>query len=258
MFRPSPRSWLLLAVPVLALLVLTVWPAYRPAASEQLTHSRLDLPAERLTDVPLPGRGSPTALLSSCGVDDWPRPAARGKGERSRDPQLVFGGWGSSGPGPNRPGEPRFTVHLALGTDRLPLLLAAPLDVGNVTLDIFGPHGEGRRASARGLSATVVNASFEGKPVRPPKSGSFRVEPGATLLLDVDLPAGAVCPGYTLNDVGRCLPEPTNDSADCPVLTLTLTDPAIRAYRAVTTGEPPAGLSDRLVVVSDEPEVSRA
>ncbi|MFC9249255.1 hypothetical protein ACFT7S_36030 [Streptomyces sp. NPDC057136] len=258
MFRPSPRSWLLLAVPVLALLVLTAWQAYRPAASEQRTHPRLELPPEPLTDTPLPGRGSPTALLSECGVDDWPRPAARGDGERGRDPQLVFGGWGSHDPGPNRPGRPRFTVHLALHTDRLPLLLAAPLDVGNITLDIFGPHGEGRRASVRGLSATVVDASFEGKPVRPPKSGSFRVEPGKTLRLDVDLPAGAVCPGYTVTDVARCTPEQTNDSADCPVLTLTLTDPAIRAHRAVTTGTAPAGLSDRLVVVSEEPDVSRA
>ncbi|MGW8886600.1 hypothetical protein [Streptomyces sp. NPDC055749] len=257
MFRPSLRSWLLIAVPVLAVLVLTAWQMYRPAASEQPAPSRLKLPSEPLKDTALPGRGGPTAQLSKCGVDDWPRPVARGEGERRDDPQLAFGGWGFTSPGPKMPGKPRFTAHLAIGTDRLPLLLAAPLRAGSVTLDVFGPHGEGRRASARGLSATVVDESLEGKAVRPPKSGSFRVDPGETLLLDVDLPAGAVCPGYDVTDVGQCTPELTNDAADCPVLTVTFTDPAIRAYRAVTTGEPPAGLSDRLVAVSLEPDVSR-
>ncbi|WP_328905105.1 hypothetical protein OG230_20125 [Streptomyces sp. NBC_00234] len=258
MFRPSLRSVFLLAVPVLALLVLTAWQVYRPAASEQPAQPRLGLPSEPLKDTPLPGRGDPTALLSACGVDDWPRPVAHGKGEKSRDPQLAFGGWGFVDPGPDQPGKARFTVHLAVRTDQLPLLLAAPLRAGNVTLDVFGPHGEGRRASARGLSAVVVDASFEGAPVRPPKSGSFRVAPGKELLLDVDLPAGAVCPGYTLNDVARCTPELSNDSSDCPVLTLTLTDPAIRDHRALVAGEPPAGMSDRLVAISLEPEVSRA
>ncbi|QNE75786.1 hypothetical protein F0344_15145 [Streptomyces finlayi] len=257
MFRPAPRSWLLLAVPVLALVVLVAWQAYRPAASEPRAYSRLDLPSEPLKDIPVPGPGSPTAQLSRCGVDDWPRPAARGEGEQARDPQLVFGGWDSNAPGADQPGRPRFTVHLALRPERLPLLLTAPLAVGNVTLDIFGPHGEGRRASARGLSATVVDESLAGKPVKAPKSGTFRVEPGANLLLDVDLPPAAVCPGYSVIDAGRCLPETTNDAADCPVLTLTLTDPAVRAYRAVRTGKPPAGLSDRLVAVSDEPDVTK-
>lgn len=255
MFRPSPRSWLLLAVPVLALLVLVAWQTYRQAAPEQRAHSRLDLPPGPLTDIPLAGRGGPTALLSRCGVDDWPRPPARGDGERGDNPQLVFGGWGSTGPGAGKPGKPRFTVHLALRAKRLPLLLPTPPGTGRVTLDIFGPHGEGRRASARGLSATVVDAK-DGKPSPLPEAGFLRVDPGTTVYLDVALPAGAVCPGYTASDVGGCAPEHTNDSADCPVLTLTFTDPSIRAHRALTTGKPPAGLSDRLVVVSEEPDVS--
>lgn len=255
MFRPSPRSWLLLSVPVLALVVLVAWQAYRPGASEQRTHARLDLPAEPLADTPL--RGGPTALLSRCGVDDWPRPKAHGKGERGRTPQLEFGGWGSSDTKYGKRGKTRFTVHLALRVKRLPMLLAAPRGARNITLDVFGPHGEGRRASARGLSATVVDAE-DGKPVRPRAPGPLRVAPGTTEYLDVELPAGAVCPGYSVGDVADCEPLLTNDSSNCPVVTLTLTDPAVRSHRARTTGKPPAGLSDRLVVVSEEPEVSTA
>ena len=75
--------------------------------------------------------------------------------------------------------------------------------------------------------------------------------------MDVELPAGAVCPGHSLLDVNKCSPEHTNDVADCPVLTLTLTDPAIRAYRAETTGDGAAGsFSDRLVAVFPEPDAS--
>ncbi|MFD6325507.1 hypothetical protein ACFWOL_22135 [Streptomyces sp. NPDC058442] len=84
------------------------------------------------------------------------------------------------------------------------------------------------------------------------------MDPGKELFLDVELPAGAVCPGHSLFDINRCSPEDTNDVADCPVLTLTLTEPAIRAYRAGTVGDSAAGpLSDRLVAVSWEPRASQ-
>jgi len=112
------------------------------------------------------------------------------------------------------------------------------------------------RASARGLTATVVDGGYLGKPVEVPASGSFRVDPGKELLLEVELPAGAVCPGHSLVDVIKCSPEHTNDAADCPVLTLTLADPAIRAYRAGTTGDT-GSFSDRLVTVSMELEASQ-
>ncbi|MGX4694615.1 hypothetical protein [Streptomyces sp. JNUCC 63] len=166
--------------------------------------------------------------------------------------------WDAYDPGPKSPGKPRFTVHAAIRTGDRPLLLDAPLAKGRVTLDLYGPHGEGGRASARGLTATVVDSGYTGKPVKVPASGSFRVDPGKELLLDVDLPAGAVCPGHNLLDIIKCSPEDTNDSADCPALTLTLADPAIRAYRAETTGDSTAGsLSDRLVAVSLEPDTSQ-
>ncbi|MBC2904675.1 hypothetical protein [Streptomyces cupreus] len=191
-------------------------------------------------------------------MDDWPRPAPRGKGERGEDPQLVLTGWGYYDPGSKVPGEPRFTVHAAIRTGDRPLVLDAPLAKGRVTLDLYGPHGEGRRASARGLTATVVDSGYMGKPVKMPASGSFRVDPGKELLLDVELPAGAVCPGHSLRSINKCSPENTNDVADCPVLALTLADPAIRAYRAETTGVSSAdSLSDRLVAVSLEPNISQ-
>ncbi|MER7191339.1 hypothetical protein [Streptomyces flaveolus] len=252
MFRISLRSWFILAVPVVGLLLLTysaTTPEPRPAAQWQAL-------AEPLRDSPLPDGG--TAQLSKCGVNDLPRPAPRGKGERSDDPQLVLTSWEAQDPGTQPPGEPRFTVHAAIRTGDRPLVLDAPLAEGRVTLDLYGPHGEGGRASARGLTATVVDSGYPGKPVGTPASGSFRVDPGEELLLDVDLPAGAVCPGHNLLDIIKCSPENTNDAADCPVLTLTLTDPAIRAYRAEATGDSAAAaFSDRLVAVSLETDSSQ-
>ncbi len=252
MFRVSLRSWSILAVPVVGLLVLT----YSAATSEPHVRAEWQAAVEPLQDRPLPGGG--TAQLSKCGVDDRPRPVPRGTGERSKDPQLVLTSWDAYDPGPKSPGGPRFTAHAAIRTSHSPLFLDAPLAKGRVTLDLYGPHGEGGRASARGLSATVVDSSYMGKPVKSPASGRFRVDPGKELLLDVDLPAGAVCPGRSLLDIIKCSPEDTNDSADCPVLTLTLADPAIRAYRAQTTADGAAGsLSDRLVAVSLEPDTSQ-
>ncbi|MGW9400377.1 hypothetical protein [Streptomyces sp. NPDC055642] len=254
MFRVSPRSWLILAVPVVGLLVLT----YSATTPESRASADRWAPAEPLRDGPLPSGG--TARLSKCGVDEWPRPEPRGKGEGkgSKGPQLVLTSWGYHDPGPKMPGEARFTVHAAIRTGDRPLVLDAPVGEGRVTLDLYGPHGEGVRASARGLTATVVDSGFPGKPVNIPASGRFRVDPGEELLLEVELPAGAVCPGHSLLDINQCSPERTNDAADCPVLTLTLTDPAIRAYRAGTTGDSAAGsFSDRLVAVFLEPDVSR-
>ncbi len=251
MFRASPRSWLVLAVPVMGLLVLT----YAATRSDPRASMEHPAPAQPLRDSPLPAGG--TARLSKCGVDEL---AATGTAREGRARQGSAAGahqLGAYDPGPKSPGKPRFTVHAAIRTGDRPLLLDAPLAKGGVTLDLYGPHGEGVRASARGLTATVVDSGYMGKPVKAPASGSFRVDPGKELLLDVDLPAGAVCPGHNLLDVNKCSPEDTNDSADCPVLTLTFADPAIRAYRAETTDDSAAGsFSDRLVVVFPEPDTS--
>ncbi|MEV4946461.1 hypothetical protein [Streptomyces sp. NPDC053755] len=259
MFRLSPRSWLILASCAVVLLLLTVSLSF-PALTSALT-SPWRGPTGRpalsgpLPDAPLPGGG--TALLSSCGVDDGPRPRARGEGERDRDPELVFGGYSAVDPGTRTPGRPRFTVHVSVRTVDRPLLLTAPVAGGRVDLDVYGPRGEGRRASARGLTATVVEDGYPSRPAKTPASGAFRVRPGESLRLDVELPAGAVCPGHTVADVGSCSPEGTNDATLCPVLTLALSDPAIRDHRAAVTGRDPAGLSDRLVMVSLEPEITR-
>ncbi|MFE1509466.1 hypothetical protein [Streptomyces sp. NPDC058726] len=253
MSRVSPRSWLILAVLAVGLLVLT----YAATTTGPRASGERRAPAEPLPDRPLPTGG--TAQLSKCGVDAWPRPVPRGEGEQSKDPSLVFTSWGFYDPGPKTPGEPRFTVHAVIRTGDRALWLDAPLAKGRVTLDLYGPHGEGVRASARGLTATVVESGYRGKPVEAPASGRFRVDPGEELLLEVELPAGAVCPGHSLLDINQCSPERTNDAADCPVLTLTLADPAVRAYRAgTTTGDGAAGsFSDRLVAVSMEVEASQ-
>lgn len=252
MSRVSPRSWLILAVPVVGLLALT----YSATTSEPRASAQRQAPAVPLRDRPLPAGG--TAQLSKCRVDESLRPVPRGEGEQSMAPRLVLTSWGYYDPGPKAPGETRFTVHAAIRAGDRALVLDAPLTKGQVTLDLHGPHGQGVRASARGLTATVVDSGFKGEPVEVPASGSFRVDPGKELLLDVELPAGAVCPGHSLLDVNRCSPEDTNDAADCPVLTLTFTDPAIRAYRAAMTGDSADGpLSDRLVAVSWELPVSQ-
>ncbi|MGW7364098.1 hypothetical protein ACWGI8_11870 [Streptomyces sp. NPDC054841] len=251
MTRISLRSWLMLSVPVVTLLVLVVLLMNPSATTLWRPESAAAGP---LRDVLLPGGG--TAQLSKCGLDDGPRPRPLGEGERGDDPQLVLTSWVVEDPGPKLPGKPTFTVHVNIRTGERPLLLDAPVAKGRVTLDLYGPHGEGRRASARGLSATVVDGGYPGKPVGVPPSGSYRVAPGEDLLLDVDVPAGAVCPGHTMADVISCTPENTNDAADCPVVTLTLSDPAIRAYRAAQAGaDDTRHWSDRLVAVILEPDV---
>ncbi|MEU8529590.1 MULTISPECIES: hypothetical protein [Streptomyces] len=254
MFRLSSRSWLILSVPVVALVVWAGVLAFPSAGPGGPLAGLPPRPAVPLPDAPLPGGG--VAQLSKCRVDEDPRPAAKGSGERGKDPQLGFGGWSAQSPGAKQPGRTTFSLHAFLRTIDRPLLLDAPIAERRVTVDIYGPHGEGRRASARGLSATVVDGKYPEGVVPPPSSGAYRVKPGDNLLLKIDLPAAAVCPGHTLMSVGRCTPETTNDAQDCPVVTFTLSDPAIRAYRSALTGEPESRVSDRLVAVSMELERS--
>ncbi|MFF8610363.1 hypothetical protein ACF06X_31130 [Streptomyces sp. NPDC015346] len=263
MFRLSPRSWFILSVPAVAFLVLIALLTFPSsplsdgaAVGGGRAPARPPVLAEPLRDAPLPGGG--TARLSKCQVDEWPRPVARGDGERGRDPLLALGGWGFFDPGSKTPGRARFTVSAAVHVTDRPLPLDAPVSRGRVTVDIHGPHGEGLRASAHGLTATVMDEARPDEPVKIPASGTFRAAPGKPLYLDVDLPAGALCPGYTLANVGECSPPGTNDATECPVVTLTVSDPAVRDHRAAVTGRSPAGLSERLVAISLEPEISRA
>lgn len=253
MFRASPRSWLVLTVLVVGVLVLT----YSATTPEPRAAGDGRSAAEPSRDLPLPSGG--TAQLSKCGLDEWPRPEPRGRAERSKHPQMALTSWGYRDPGPKGPGRPRFTLRASVRTGDRPLVLEAPVAEGRVTVDFYGPHGEGVRASARGLTATVMDGGYPGEPVDVPASGRFRVDPGEELRLEVELPAKAVCPGHSLPDVGKCVPEGTNDAADCPMVTLTLSDPAIRAYRAGTADDRTAGsFSDRLVAVFLEPEISPA
>ncbi|WP_326774419.1 hypothetical protein [Streptomyces sp. NBC_01445] len=120
-----------------------------------------------------------------------------------------------------------------------------------ITVDVYGPHGEGRIASARGLTAQVTKGAKR-RPV-PPTSGGYRFTDIGNLDLEIELPERAVCPGHTRADIGSCAPSHTNRIEDCPVVSVTLTDEAVRAQRALVEGvKSPKRFSDRLVAVSFE------
>ncbi|MER5179485.1 hypothetical protein ABT009_14140 [Streptomyces sp. NPDC002896] len=252
--RLSPRSWLLLGLPPLLLLaVLNPYPYPYPAPWSEAGQGSWQGALRDLKDTALPGGA--TAALSGCGARGPVRPEPRGAGERDALPQLVVSSYGYYDPGPRKSGHPRFTItaHIAPG-DRT-LALPAPVGEHRVTVDMYGPRGEGRTASARGLTADVV-VGITGKRVKTPKSGEFRFTPDNDLTLQVELPAGALCPGYTFTKITQCSPERTNNVEDCPVMVLTLSDPAIRAHRAGERSESPSAVSDRLVAVTYEPNVT--
>ncbi|OAH13177.1 hypothetical protein [Streptomyces jeddahensis] len=250
--RLSPRSWLLLSLPPLLLLAL-LYPHPYPTPWPDSGQGRWRGALGERKDTALPGGA--TAALSGCGETGPVRPEPRGAGERDALPQLVISSYGYVDPGPHTSGRPRYTItaHIAPG-DRT-LTLPAPVGEHRVTVDMYGPHGEGRTASARGLTADVV-VGITGKRVRTPKSGQFRFTPDNDLTLQVELPAGALCPGYTFTKITRCTPDGTNNVEDCPVMVLTLSDPAIRAHRAEEKSESPAAISDRLVAVTYEPNAT--
>ncbi|MGW1889528.1 hypothetical protein ACWCP6_04600 [Streptomyces sp. NPDC002004] len=234
----SPRAWLVLAVLLSLLFALLV----------------LRLPAFAGPGYGLL-RAIPTGGSRGCGADVPARPEPLGEGERDEVPALRIRSYGYYDPGPKLHGRPRFTLSATVEAGEAPLLLTAPVAEHRVTVDVFGPHGEGRTAKARGLTATVVSGPA-GKRMPTPTSGSFRAARERDLYLEVELPPGAVCPGHSLTDVTTCSPADTNQVEDCPVVTLTLADPAIRAYRADRRSQPAGTLSDRLVAVSWEPDLS--
>jgi len=243
---PSRRSAALLALPVAAVLVALAAQSHvvdEPARQMRLTPGALK-------DRALPGGG--TAALSGCGALDPARPAPRGEGEEAQAPGLVITSYGYSGSGPHFDGPRAFTVSALIDPGPQPLTLTAPVGDGRVTVDVYGPHGQGRIASARGLTANVRKGVTDRRDVAP-KSGAYRFTRSRELGLEIELPAGAVCPGHTRADVGRCAPADTNQIEDCPVVTVTLTDEAIRLQRALVAGfASPKRFSDRLVAVSFE------
>ncbi|MFI5801826.1 hypothetical protein [Streptomyces sp. NPDC051561] len=255
----SLRSWLTLTVLTAVLLTLVGLGSFggRPdhsgsAGAEPGLPSATPHPDRKLA-------GGVTARLMQCGKQGDARPAVRGAGERAKDPGLTVLGWETNGPGPKAtlpPGDQGFslTVYAAVSAGQRTLRLAAPLFAGRGTVDVVSPWGAGRSASASGLDVTVVEEGPERKPVGAPASGVHHVAPGERLLLKVEVPSGAICPGLDPLDVIACSPEEGDAPADaCPTLTLTLTDPAVRAYRAQGAAQPPERFSDRLVGVLSNP-----
>ncbi|MFG2658048.1 hypothetical protein [Streptomyces sp. NPDC048425] len=242
---PSPRAWAAIALPVVAALVALAvhqGPFVDPEA-------RLRVVPGMLKDAGLPGGG--TAALSGCGAPGPVRPAPRGEGEQSKVPALVISSYGYSSSGPGFDGPPAFTVHTAIDPGPQPLTLTAPVGERRITVDVYGPHGEGRIASARGLTAKVMKGAKR-RPV-PPTSGAYRFTDAGNLDLEIEVPERAVCPGHTRADIGRCTPTYTNRIEDCPVVAVTLTDKAVPAQRALVAGvKNPERFSDRLVAVSFE------
>ncbi|WP_405478905.1 hypothetical protein [Streptomyces sp. NBC_00009] len=202
-----------------------------------------------LKDVALPYGG--TAALSGCGAPGTARPAPRGEGEQAPAPALVISSYGYSSSGPRFDGPPAFTVSAVIDPGPQPLTLTAPVGERRITVDVYGPHGEGRIASARGLTAKV-RKGVKQRPA-PPTSGAYRFTDVGELDLEIELPERAVCPGHTRADIGQCAPNYTNRIEDCPVVAVTLTDEAVRAQRAEVAGiKSPERFSDRLVAVSFE------
>jgi hypothetical protein len=250
---PSGRAWAALAVPlVLLLLILS---AQGPLSQER--SGRLHAVGGALKDVSLPG--GVTAALSECGSSRSPRPTPRGKGEEpAAVPSLSIGSYAYSGKGPHVDGPPSFTVTVRVDPGPRPLLLPdtgkGTVARGQATIDLHGRRGEGRIASARGLTARVVRAP-DGTHVPRPESGVHRFARTGELALEVELPARAVCPGHSLADVGRCEPG-GNRIEDCPVVAVTFADEAVRLHRAAEAGfADPGRFSDRLVAVFYEESV---
>ncbi|MET7516153.1 hypothetical protein ABZS88_22270 [Streptomyces sp. NPDC005480] len=242
---PSPRAWAALALPVVAALVALA--AHRGMPDDPT--GRLHVIPGVLKDVALPD-GS-TAALAGCGAPGPVRPAPRGEGEQAPAPALVLTSYGYSSSGPRFDGPAAFTVSAVIDPGRRPLTLTAPVGERRITVDVYGPHGEGRIASARALTAKVTKGAKQRSV--PPTSGAYRFTDAGNLDLEIELPERAVCPGHTRADIGQCAPSHTNRIEDCPVVAVTLTDEAVRAQRALVEGvKSPERFSDRLVAVSFE------
>ncbi|MEU6663662.1 hypothetical protein [Streptomyces sp. NPDC046821] len=250
---PSRRALLLLALPVTAVLVALA------ATSHVLDDpsGQLHVTPGALTDEALAGGG--TAVLSGCGALDPVRPAPWGEGEQDKAPALGISSYGYSSSGPRFDGPPAFTVTAIVDPGPRPLTLPAPVAGNRITIDVFGPNGEGRIASARGLTAKVIKGVEKPREVEP-TSGGYRFTKARDLYLEIDLPARAVCPGHTREDIGRCSPADTNQIEDCPVVTVTLTDEAVRVHRAsaAESVSGPKRFSDRLVAISFERDAAQA
>ncbi len=214
--RPSGRA-LAVVVAVAALVALAVLRPAEPLGIRQPYWAR-ELAAA------LPGGGP------GCGTGAPGRSTAAPAGSA----RLTIGAYGYYGPDPRAHEPERYTVsaHLAPGPE--PLRLSAL----RAAVDIYGPHGRGRTASARDLAVRVVTGPAS-KPVRPGRDGTYRFTRGDDLHLAVELPAAAVCPGDSLSSLNTCDPPRTNQIEDCPVVRLALTAHGLPGGRLVTVSFEP-------------------
>ncbi|WP_327353897.1 hypothetical protein [Streptomyces sp. NBC_01304] len=202
-------------------------------------------PVRAGADAALPGGGK--ARLSRCGKGGMVREEAGGS------LRLTVRSYGYHKLKAKDRG--RFIVNATVAAEDEPLLLKSPKgSAGRIpelrgAVEVFGPHGQGRIATGEGLRVTAVGDVL-GKPLKSPASGAFRIHRDRDVLVEVELPARAVCPGLTIEDLNTSKPSPSNDALDHPVLTLILSGPEIGAYRQRTAED---RYGDRLVAAPNSP-----
>ncbi|WP_338699762.1 hypothetical protein V2W30_24460 [Streptomyces sp. Q6] len=214
MNRPSWRAWAAIAV---------------CAAVVALVMARPPHPVR--TDRAYWARQSGLTVPSGCGTG-VPGRTEPGPGHT---PRLDIGAYGYYGPDPRAHEPERYTVSAHLDPGPTPLELSAL----RAAVDVYGPHGQGRRARAAGLAVRVVTGP-DSEPVDPAADGTYRFTRGDDLHLAVDLPEGATCPGESRGTLNVCDPLLTNRTQDCPVVRLALTADGLPGGRAVAVSYEPS------------------
>ncbi|MFE1951317.1 MULTISPECIES: hypothetical protein [Streptomyces] len=149
------------------------------------------------------------------------------------DARLVVTSYGYTSRIPHGRSRERFHVSASLYPERLSeIRLPASFTADSAAVDVYGPHGKGRIATARGLAVRVLTGMKE-RPVPPGADGTYRFVRESEHYLEVELPKRALCPGQTLESLNQPSEQGSNDALDYPVLRLTLTDPALPGGRLV-------------------------
>ncbi|MEV5613513.1 hypothetical protein [Streptomyces sp. NPDC052225] len=166
-----------------------------------------------------------------CG-EGAPGRSAPGPG---KTPRLVISAYGYFGPGPRTREPERFTVSAAFDPGRTPLELSAL----RAAVDVYGPHGKGRRAHATALAVRVVTGP-DAKPAEPAADGTYRFTHDGDLYLAIDVPESAACPGESRSTLNDCEPRRTNQAEDCPVVRLALSADGLPGGGAVAVSYEPS------------------
>ncbi|MFI7010152.1 hypothetical protein [Streptomyces sp. NPDC050145] len=154
--------------------------------------------------------------------------------QESAEARLEVTSYGYTSRIPNGLQRERFNVTANLHVESAgEIRLPASFTAAGAAVDVYGPHGKGRIATARGLAVRVVKG-MKARPVRPGEDGTYRFVPDGALTLEVEVPKRALCPGQTLKSLNRPSEPGSNDALDYPVLRLTLTDPALPGGRLVS------------------------